>query len=181
MFENSCKYADQLYKKLNGHTESHLSSKACITGSFDMQESRMWTSFSFIQALFLQLYIIGTLRQHSVRWCRREVCLLIKLVSKNNVSTTRISILKLDFKTLCACVDCRYPYGVARPIGYTLKVSIWCRTSLKGYASSGTQPFVVHAHFHMQWICYTRNGENIFNMLSMHWSSMMAHVQVQQA
>jgi hypothetical protein len=33
----------------------------------------------------------------------------------------------------------------------------------------------------MQWICYTHNSENIFNMLSMQFCYLMAHVQVHQA
>jgi hypothetical protein len=47
-----------------------------------------------------------TRRQNSVRWHSREACILIKRVPKNNVTRTRISILKLDLKTLCARVDC---------------------------------------------------------------------------
>jgi hypothetical protein len=90
----------------------------------------VWSVIS--DSAFLDVSNSTTWRQHSDGWRRREVYLLIKSVSKNNVSRTRISILKLDYKTLCARVNCGYPYGVAQPFGYTLKVSIWCRTSPKG-------------------------------------------------
>jgi hypothetical protein len=55
-----------------------------------------------------------TWRQNSVRWHRREACLLIKCVPQSNVTRTRIYILKLDLKTLCARVDCgthTVPFG----------------------------------------------------------------------
>jgi hypothetical protein len=59
-----------------------------------------------LDSAFLDVSNSTTPRQNSVRWLRREACLLIKLVPKSNVSGTRISILKLDLKTLCARVGC---------------------------------------------------------------------------
>jgi hypothetical protein len=92
-----------------------------------------------------------TRRQNSFRWLGREACLLIKCVPKNNVIRTKLSILKLDLKTLCARVDCsthtvlfghlaillRSPCGVIRLLknicNSYLEVSVCCKDACTVY------------------------------------------------
>ena len=53
---------------------------------------------------------------HSVTRRRREEYILIKLVYKNSVIRTRISILKIDVNTLCTHVTLASTYMDIRPL-----------------------------------------------------------------